>query len=152
MALVQFAGERTLAYPFDHVSARLNDASWLASSLLHAEQVQLQGPDRASWKVRPPVSFVSGLIESTITVLERQAGRMVRWRIVGKSVGASSTTEITMHLEADGENRTRVKWSAEVTEMTGLLKLAPKGLVAATANKVVEEVWQGVERKLAAGQ
>lgn len=152
MSRLQFSGERTLAYPIDKVSARLNDASWLASSLTNAVQVQLQGPDRASWKVRPSVSFISGLIESTISVIERDTGKMVRWQIVGKSMGASSTTEITMHMSADGDNRTRVKWSAEVTAMTGLLKLAPQGLVMATASKVVEEVWQGVERKLAAGE
>ena len=42
-----------------------------------------------------------------------------------------------------------MSWTGTVTAMTGLLKLAPKGLVQATAQKVIDDVWAAVSARLA---
>jgi len=42
-----------------------------------------------------------------------------------------------------------VSWTAEVTQLGGLLKMVPAGLIRGAAHKVIEDVWDGVAKKLA---
>ena len=42
----------------------------------------------------------------------------------------------------------RVHWTADITELTGLLKLVPKGLISSSANKVIEDTWSEIEKRL----
>ena len=56
--------------------------------------------------------------------------------------------ESTLRLSADGPN-TKVGWTAEVTQLGGLLKMVPYGLIRGAAHKVIEDVWDGIAEKLA---
>ena len=41
-------------------------------------------------------------------------------------------------------------WTGDLTEVTGLLKIVPKGLIEGSARKVIEDVWAAVAAKLTA--
>ena len=43
---------------------------------------------------------------------------------------------------------TKVHWTGQITALTGLLKMVPKGLIQSTAAKIIEDIWAGVEKKL----
>ena len=69
-------------------------------------------------------------------------------RIISKGIGSGSTTDVHLTLVAS-DIGTKVHWTGEITALTGLLKLIPKGLIQSTAMKVIEDIWAGVEKKLA---
>jgi uncharacterized protein len=43
---------------------------------------------------------------------------------------------------------TLVKWTGDITALTGLLKLVPKGLIQSSAGKVIDETWVAVSKRL----
>jgi uncharacterized protein len=93
------------------------------------------------------LAFISGQLETHLTVIERVANQSVTFEAVGKGVGASSTvrSQLMFHPDADG---LRVDWKADVVALTGLLKMVPKGLIQGAAEKVIAEVWGGVHARL----
>lgn len=146
--MIHFSGAEPFAAPLDQVFAVLADAGVLASYLPDAT-VTLATPDKAEWKVRPKLAFLAGELDTTATVTDRTAGEKVKYRLESKGVGSGSTVEAELTFAADGTG-TVVNWAADVTAMTGLLKLAPKGLVQATAQKVIADVWAAIKAKMGA--
>jgi uncharacterized protein len=128
------------------VEGQLADAGFLATCVPDAT-VTLGEPDRAAWSLRPKLAFISGQLETHLTVIERVANQSVTFEAVGKGVGASSTvrSQLMFHPDADG---LRVDWKADVVALTGLLKMVPKGLIQGAAEKVIAEVWGGVHARL----
>ncbi len=143
---MQTHGDRNFRLPPDALFARLGDARWLVSTLTNVH-VQRADTDEAVWSMRPALSFLSGSIENTLSIVERQPNSRIRLRIHTRGIGATAEVEIRLDLQPSAE-ATAVRWSMSIPQMTGLLKLAPKGLLQATAGKVVEEVWNQVETAL----
>jgi carbon monoxide dehydrogenase subunit G len=54
---------------------------------------------------------------------------------------------LTLKPHGDG---TRIHWTADVKELGGLLKAIPRGLIQAAAQKVIGDVLNAVEAKVAA--
>jgi carbon monoxide dehydrogenase subunit G len=143
-----FEGDKSFPLPPDALAAKLGDAAFLVSSLNNAEAVKLHGPDSAEWKMRPALSFVSGILDSRLEIVAREP-KGLHLRITSKGIGSGSTTDIHLTLSA-GDGGTKVHWLGEITALTGLLKMVPKGLIQSTAMKVIEDIWTGVEKKLTA--
>src|SRR5262245_12464304 len=146
--LMQFEGNKEFPLPLETTYAKLGDAGFLISSLTAAEAVKVHGPDLAEWKLRPALSFVAGTMDSRLQVLERIPTERIRLQITNKGIGSSSTTEIRLTL-ANTSAGTKIHWVGEITALTGLLKMVPKGLIQSTASKIIEDIWAGVEKKLA---
>ena len=144
--MISFAGTQTFPLPVADVHAKLGDAGFLAGCLPDTEVIRAT-PDEAEWKSRPQLSFLSGAIDTTAKVTER-TGTTLKYALTTKAVGSGSTVEAAMTLEPTDAG-TLVRWSATITGFSGLLKLAPKGLVQATATKVIADVWLAVRAKLA---
>jgi carbon monoxide dehydrogenase subunit G len=144
--MIRFEGVESFPVPPADVFAKLADAGWLARALPEAEVTQT-APDRAAWKVRPKFAFMAGNLDTTAEVLGRAADEQVRYRIVSTSVGARSTVDARLDFRpADGG--TAVRWDCDVTELGGLLKLVPRGLIQAAAQKVIADVWASIRRRL----
>jgi carbon monoxide dehydrogenase subunit G len=128
---------------------KLSDAGYLARCLPDAE-VTAATPDEAVWKLKPKLAFTAGVIETTLAVAERTPSQAVAFGIIGKGVGATSTvvTALTFHPAETGG--TIVNWAADITALTGLLKMVPRGLIQATAQKVIQDVWAAVRKKVEA--
>ncbi|MBN9522049.1 hypothetical protein J0H58_26625 [bacterium] len=139
--MAQFVGERSFPLPVAAVAARLTDVGWLVGTLSDI-QVTSAAPDRATWKMRPKLSFVTSHLDSTMerTTLEPAA---VGFRVTTKAIGAASTVQIRLEFRA-ADGGTVVPWTGEIVEVTGLLKMVPKGLLQSTAEKVIDEVWAAV--------
>ena len=144
--MIAFDGTETFPLPLAEVFAKLGDAGFLAGCLPDTEVVRAT-PDEAVWKSRPKLAFLSGVIDTTAKVTERRGTEIIRYALTTKAVGSGSTVEASLTLEpVDGG--TRVRWTGAITGFTGLLKLAPKGLIQATATKVIADVWLAVRAKL----
>ena len=143
--MIQFNGSESFTVPVDDLYAKLTDAGFLVRSMPDSEVVEA-APNRGVWKLRPKLSFLSGAIETTLTVTERTPGQ-AKYVIVGKGVGATSTVTATLNFGAVGSG-SAVTWTGEITALTGLLKLVPKGLVQATAQKVIADVWAALHQKV----
>jgi carbon monoxide dehydrogenase subunit G len=63
-----------------------------------------------------------------------------------KGIGSSSEVETALDL-SPCEQGTKVAWRAEVKSLGGLLKMVPSGLIRGAAQKVIEDVWNGVAQQ-----
>jgi uncharacterized protein len=144
--MIHFEGEEAFRVPPAELFPKLSDAAFLAGCLPDAE-VTAATPDRAAWKLKPKLSFLSGALETELTVAERTPPASVRFLIHGKAIGAASTTEAVLTF-AERDGSTVVRWAADITALTGLLKMVPKGLIQATAQKVIADVWAAVRAKV----
>ena len=145
--MIQFEGHKSFSLPMIELSGKLSDAGFLVNCLPDSE-VTVATPDKASWKLRPKLSFLSGGgLHSEMTVIAREPGKSITYKIFSKAIGASSTVLTTLVFR-EAESGTDVDWTGELTEVTGLLKAVPKGLLQGTAQKVIEDVWTAVFAKL----
>ena len=145
--MIHFEGVQTFPLPVAEVAAKLADAGFLAHCVPDA-QVSEATPDRAVGKVKPKLSFLTGMLTLEAETTAREPGRSVTYQIVSKVIGASST--VTTHLqfrEAEGGGTT-VHWTGDLVAVSGLLKMVPKGLLEGAAKKIIDEVWTSVAAKL----
>lgn len=146
--MTKFEGDRTFALPPDVVAARLGDAAFLLSCLQNVDQVVECGPNRAVWKLRTGFSFLSTTLEVTLTVTGR-APLQNSYEAHSRGVGASSRVLAVLTFEPSA-NGTTVRYSAELVERTGFLKVVSGGLIQAAARSVIEDTWKAIEAKLSA--
>jgi carbon monoxide dehydrogenase subunit G len=146
--MIHFEGEKTFPLPVSEVAAKLSDAGFLASCLPDAE-VSEASPDKAAWKLRPKLAFLTGSLNVEMTKTAHEAGKAVTFKVFAKAMGASSTVNATLNFK-EAEGGTAVHWTGDLVEVTGLLKLVPKGLLQGSAQKVIDDVWTSVGTKLTA--
>jgi uncharacterized protein len=145
--MIHFEGDKSFPLPVAEVAARLSDAGFLANCLPDA-QVSEATPERALWKLKPKLSFITGSLNVEMTRTAHEAGKSVAFKVFAKAIGASSTVLTQLAFaEAEGGG-TAVHWTGDLTEVTGLLKIVPKGLIEGSARKVIEDVWAAVGAKL----
>ncbi|MCI0702179.1 MAG: SRPBCC family protein [Planctomycetia bacterium] len=145
--MIHFEGDMSFALPVSEVAEKLSDAGFLANSLPDVK-VSESTPDKAAWKQRSGFSFLTGGLNLEALVTAREAGKSVVLKIVSKTIGASSTVETKLEFKDAEGGGTAVHWTGDVTSVTGLLKMVPKGLLEGAAKKVIEDVWSAVSAKL----
>jgi carbon monoxide dehydrogenase subunit G len=144
--MIHFEGDKSFPLPVAEVAAKLSDAGFLANCLPDAE-VDEATPDKAAWKLKPKLSFLTGSLNVEMTTIARELGKSVAFRVFAKAMGASSTVVTNLAFkEADGG--TAVHWTGDLEQVTGLLKVVPKGLLQGAAQKVIDDVWAAVTAKL----
>jgi carbon monoxide dehydrogenase subunit G len=145
--MLHFEGDTDLARNPCEVSAKLSDARFLVASIPGVEKVTVTEMDRAVCVLRPGFSFVRGTLEVTLSVVERVAEKLTRLKLDSKGVGTTSQLEVVLgYLSHEGG--TRVHWTAEITQLGGLLKAVPQGLIKGAAQKVIADAWVNAETKL----
>jgi carbon monoxide dehydrogenase subunit G len=104
-------------------------------------------PTEAVCTIRPGFAFVRGTLELSILVSEAVPDQAIKLLLKTKGIGNTTTVEAHLAL-APHDAGTRVHWQAQVTEMGGLLKMVPQGLVRGAAQKVIADAWAAVEQKI----
>jgi carbon monoxide dehydrogenase subunit G len=148
--MIHFEGDKSFALPLAEVAEKLSDAGFLANCLPDA-QVTESTPDKAAWKLKPRLSFLTGSLHVEMTTVAREAGKSVVFKVFAKAMGASSTVETKLEFKDAEGGGTAIHWTGDITAVTGLLKMVPKGLLEGTAKKVIEDVWTAVSARLKAG-
>jgi carbon monoxide dehydrogenase subunit G len=145
--MIHFEGIETFPQPASALYPSLSNAGWLATVVPDAEVVE-GTLDRAVWNLKPKLSFLTGSIQTTLSVTSRTPGEAATFKVNGKAVGSGSTVVAKLTLEPTDSGGTAVRWTGELTELNGLLKMVPKGLIQATAQKIIADVWTAIRVKL----
>jgi carbon monoxide dehydrogenase subunit G len=146
--MLRFEGDKEFPYPAADLWARLSDAQFLVQCVPGIDTVKRAEPGTAVWTLRPGLSFVRGTMEVTLTVAETVPDSLIRLLVHSKGIGTSSDVEVVFTLIPQ-ETGTRIHWTTEVKALGGLLKAVPQGLIKASAQKVIADVWTQAEKKLA---
>jgi carbon monoxide dehydrogenase subunit G len=144
-------GQELFAPPRDELFARLTDLAFLLRCMPDLDTVIATEATRIVFKVKPGFSFVRGTLEITLELIESHRPDAARMRIVSKGVGSGVKLETTFTLSdaADStDSRTCVAWSADIHEISGLLKPIGKSLIAAGARKVIGDAFSRVRAEL----
>jgi carbon monoxide dehydrogenase subunit G len=131
------------------VFARLVDLGFLVQCIPDVKEVREVKDTSAALTVRPGFSFVRGELKLDIAKLAETPGTAATFSFKSKGIGTSSTVEAAFTLE-DAAAGTLLKYAADLKEVGGLLKAAPKALLSAAANKVINDLLTGLEKKLGA--
>lgn len=146
--MIHFEGDQAFPQPPAVVAARLSDAGWLVGCLDDVKVAEAT-PDRAAFKLKPKLSFLTGSLDTVLAVTAREAGQTAAFQVVSKAIGLSSTVTAALRFTPADGGGTAVHWAADLTAVTGLLKMVPAGLLQGTAEKVIADVWAAVGAALA---
>lgn len=145
--MLHFEGDKEIAKAPGEAYAQLSDARFLARCLPGAESLSRVEPDVLTCVLRPGFSFVRGTLEVTLRVTEATPETTIRYQVHGKGIGSSNDVEASLTLTPH-EQGTHIHWVAGVTQLGGLLKAVPRGLIQAAAQKVIDDLWQAVVAQL----
>jgi len=145
--MLHFEGEKQFGKPRDEVYPRLVDLVFLVRCIPDVQEVCEIGDTSATLKVRPGFSFLRGELRLQIERLAATPPSAARFAFRSKGIGTSSTVEAAFAL-AEAAGGTLLKYQADLTEVGGLLKAAPKALLTAAANKVISDLLAGLEKNL----
>lgn len=133
--------------PPELVWPKLRDAAFLVQCIPDAAVMGTPERDRAQCSVRPGFSFARGNLEVTLQILDGQEPSHLKFALISKGVGSSSEVESALSLSA-ADGGSLVQWVAEVKQLGGLLKMVPSGLIRGAAQKVIDDVWNGIAAKI----
>jgi carbon monoxide dehydrogenase subunit G len=145
--MLQFEGDTDFTQAPAIVWSKLSDIHFVAECIPDVESATFKEPDTALVTIRPGFSFVRGTLEVEIKLADRVENQWMRVLGHGKGIGSSNDVEIRFDLAPQGTG-TRVHWKADVTNLGGLLKMMPKGLLQAAAQQVIGDVWATVRNKM----
>lgn len=146
--MLHFEGDKVFPQAAADLWGRLSDARFLVQCIPGVESVSQSEPALAVCVLRPGFSFVRGTLEVTLRVAEAVAPSSIRLELHSKGIGTTSDVEANLTF-ASQERGSRIHWTTEVKQLGGLLKAVPQGLLKASAQKVINDVWASVEAKLA---
>jgi carbon monoxide dehydrogenase subunit G len=147
--MIHFEGKRLVASAPADVFAKLGDAGFLVDRVKDLESVSVRTADRAVCRVRPNLSFIKSTLEVALTIDERIAPDTIRTTAFSKGIGASGTVKTAIRIiPRESGTGSEIHWMADITELTGLLKLVPKGIITSTATKIIDESWAELAKAL----
>ncbi|HZT83695.1 MAG TPA: SRPBCC domain-containing protein [Gemmataceae bacterium] len=146
--MTHFEGDRDLPLPPAELWPKLSDARFLVGCVPDVVSVTRAEPAEAACVIRPGFSFVRGSLELTLQVVDPVPDTSARLVLTTRGIGATTRVETACTLAPQGAG-TRLHWTADLVERTGLLKAVPEGLVKAAAQKVIADAWAALENKLA---
>src|SRR4051794_32928368 len=124
--MIHFEGDKSFPLPVADVAAKLSDAAFLVKCLPDA-QVSEATSEHAAWKLRPKLAFLTGSLNAEMTRTAHEPGKSVSFQVVAKAIGASSTVVTVLTFKEAEGGGTAVHWTGDITQVTGLLKMVPKG-------------------------
>ena len=145
--MLHFEGDRDFSQSPSELWPKLADIQFLAGCVPDSESVTLPESGTAQIVLRPGLSFVRGTLELTMKLTDLVENTSARLFLTTKGIGTTSTVEASYSLKAI-EHGTQINWTADVTQLGGLLKAVPQGLLKAAAQKVITDAWKGLETKL----
>ena len=145
--MVNLSGEELFSQEPEEVWRRLTDTQFLARVLPGVVDVQRAEPGVLVCRVQPKLAFLKGTLKVSLEMSELAAPTSARMRIHSKAVGSTSVVVAVVELSPTDAG-THLTWSAEVTELGGLLKLVSRDLIVAAAGRVISDAWAGFRTKL----
>lgn len=146
-AATQFGGEEIFAASPERAFAVLTDLDALAASI--PDLVSAERPDANTLRcvVKPGFSFLRGTLKLAITIADLEPPHSATMTVVAQGIGVSMQVRSSIEIEA-AETGSRLRWSATLERMTGLLSSVSPGLVKAAADQTIRHAWRQVRQRL----
>ncbi|HEX5444636.1 MAG TPA: SRPBCC domain-containing protein [Pirellulales bacterium] len=143
----QFGGEEKFAAPPERLFAMLTDLDALAASI--PDLVSADRPDANTLHcvVKPGFSFLRGTLRLAIAVEDVQPPRSAAMTIAAHGIGVSMQVRSSIEVEP-ADTGSRLRWTASLERMTGLLSSVSPGLVKAAADQTIRHAWRQVRQRL----
>jgi carbon monoxide dehydrogenase subunit G len=148
---MHLSGEERFAEPQSLLWHSLTDTSFIAKTIPELQRVDQCEAELLVCRIKPGFSFLSGTLELTIEIVDRQPPRSAGMRVRGKGIGTAVVVETAFQLGSES-GETMINWTGEITQRGGLLKSVSQALLEAAAHKVITRAWTNVRRELAACQ
>jgi carbon monoxide dehydrogenase subunit G len=148
--MLTFEGDRDFPLAPAPLWAKLRDASFLVECIPDGTVKGTPQRDEAQCSVKPGIAFLGGTMDVKIQIPEAVEPASVRILLSSKGIGTSSEVTVNLAIAAQGE-ASRIHYRAELAKLGGLLRAVPSGLIRGAAQKIIDEVWENVGRKLASG-
>ena len=153
-----FAGEEFFTESRTSLWERLTETAFVSRCLPDVEGSARCEPHIVECRVAPRLAFLRGTLQIRLELVGQQAGESSRMQIQARGIGSSIEVLTTLEFsdfvassnDNEGQHRTKVRWTAEVQRVGGLLKPVGKSLIEAAARKVIADGWARVREQLAA--
>jgi len=146
MARVQLQGQEFFEAPHAIVLEKLADLSFLANSVPEAQLIEATA-NRTLLHLPPGVTMLPGRLQVELLLLKRE-GCEISYRIVNRATGATGTAEVKLMVAELSSERTQVAWTAEVVQVTGLLRMMPNSVLKAGLERAIPHVWSRIRTAL----
>ena len=138
--MIQLTGERTYAFAQEKIFTVFSDLNQLIHLLPDVDKVKSVTDSKAELTIRPKLAFVNGHMDLTAEKTGATPPSSCTMLLTAKAIGSQSKVEAAFQLTPIDADNTKMNWTAKVIEMTGLLKLAPTGLIQGAAKTVIEDL------------
>lgn len=120
----------------------------LSKCMPDLQKIEVKSPDEYTAVIKAGVSFFYGNFDMHFNVVEKVPP--THTKIVAHGTGIKSTISLETVIDLlDGpQGETTIKWSAEA-EISGILASVGQRLVAGQAEKIVEQLFDGLKEMLA---
>jgi len=145
--MIHFEGDKDYPLGPADLWVKLSDCRFLAQCVPGMVSIKDAQPESAVCVLKPGFSFARSTLDVTLNRLEAIPETVLRYQIDGKGIGSSSRVVATLSL-APQEKGTKLHWIADITELGGLLRAVPQGLIKASAERVILDTWTQVDGKL----
>jgi len=147
MASLNFGGEESFESPPAQLFAALTDLDQLAASIPDLTSSQRIDKQTMECVVRPGFSFLRGTMRLRIVVADLIVPESARMEIDARGIGTSMQVISQLRLTPEGSG-TRLLWTAEIVQLTGLVATVSSALVTAAADQVIRHGWAEVRKRL----
>ncbi len=148
MAIAPFTGSETFKAPVERVYALLTTAGELKDCMPDVVSTEVVSDLVLKGKVAPSFSFIRTKLSFTLTIERTEVNKVAKNRNASDGIGARITIESTMHFSPTADGGTKVDWEGRLTELKGLVSMAPAGLITGAAEKTIAATWALVRKKL----
>jgi carbon monoxide dehydrogenase subunit G len=145
--MLHFEGDTELSKAPADLWKKLNDASFLVQCIPGVESTSKADATAATCIIRPGLSFVRGTLEINLRIVEAVPGQSLRVLMHAKGIGSSNDVETVLKF-APHQGGLRIHWTADVTNLSGLVRAVPQGLLKGAGQKVINDVWASIQNKL----
>jgi carbon monoxide dehydrogenase subunit G len=145
--MAHFEGDRDFTLPLAQVWLKLSDCRFLAECVPGMVSVRDASAESAVCVLKPGFSFVRGTLEVTLRRTEATPETALKYQVDGKGIGSSSRVVAALGLSPQGTG-THLHWSADITELGGLLRAIPQGLIKASAERVILDAWTAIDGRM----
>ncbi|HQU41168.1 MAG TPA: SRPBCC domain-containing protein [Pirellulales bacterium] len=151
MTGTQFGGEEAFQADPQRLFATLTDLDTLAASIPDLVSAERPDPQTLKCVVKPRFSFLRATLRMTIRLSDLDPPRSAKMHIASEGIGVSMQITSSLNIENEGTG-SRLRWTATIDRVGGLMATVPAGLVKGAADQVIRQAWQQVRVKLGEGE
>jgi 2-furoyl-CoA dehydrogenase large subunit len=144
---IEFGGEISFQTPPEKLYALLTDLDAMTATIPDLVSAQKVDDSTIHCVVRPGFSFLRGTMKLSINVDRNDPPRHAVMTTAAQGIGVSMNVLANLEVQPDAGG-SRLKWTAKVQDLKGLIAAVSPGLITAAANQVIGHTWSEVQKRL----